>query len=81
MSFAGIDTIKATTSSYAGVEGRPFIQRQIRLALGRFEGVLAINAVEDLVETPGVDQCSEIIWSGQAFTIFACLLLPRTGVV
>ncbi|MBP1693540.1 MAG: hypothetical protein H6Q37_1423 [Chloroflexi bacterium] len=51
MGFAGIDTIKAATFSYAGVEDRPFIQRQIRLALGRFEGVLAINAVEELVET------------------------------
>jgi len=47
----GTRMIQATVFAYAGEEDEPFIKEQIELALAGFRAVLAIDSVDDLVET------------------------------
>jgi hypothetical protein len=46
----GSETIRAGLFAYAGIEDKPFIHEQIRIALAAIEAVPAVNSLKDLVE-------------------------------
>jgi hypothetical protein len=45
----GSETIQAVVFAYAGVEDKPFIHEQIRIALAAFQAVLTVNSLRDLI--------------------------------